>query len=162
MRDAISTSFSLQASVRTVFTSKRIDDPLCVVDGEDVSQVREAFRPRRRPAVGESPSKVLIRRWRAAFGSDVGDLNDYQFSPALSVLKTGTADGTDTPTLTDLITTLPTNQQYTYDFDGVSEVLDHILVSKAINRFTYQVVHVNAEFANQVSDHDPQVVDVSP
>jgi hypothetical protein len=24
------------------------------------------------------------------------------------------------------------------------------------------VVHVNAEFANQVSDHDPQVVDVTP
>jgi hypothetical protein len=24
------------------------------------------------------------------------------------------------------------------------------------------VVHVNAEFANQVSDHDPQVVDIKP
>jgi predicted extracellular nuclease len=76
----------------------------------------------------------------------VGDLNDYQFSPALSVLKTGTSDGSGKPTLTDLITTLPANQQYTYDFDGVSEVLDH----------------VNAEFANQVSDHDPQVVDIKP
>jgi uncharacterized protein len=92
----------------------------------------------------------------------VGDLNDYQFSPALSVLKTGTSDGTGTPTLTDLITTLPASQQYTYDFDGVSEVLDHILVSQAISKFTYQVVHVNAEFANQVSDHDPQVVDFTP
>jgi uncharacterized protein len=92
----------------------------------------------------------------------VGDLNDYQFSPALSVLKTGTADGSGDPTLTDLITTLPASQQYTYDFDGVSDVLDHILVSKAISKFTYQVVHVNSEFANQVSDHDPQVVDVTP
>jgi uncharacterized protein len=92
----------------------------------------------------------------------VGDLNDYQFSPALSVLKTGTSDGSGKPTLTDLITTLPANQQYTYDFDGVSEVLDHILVSKGIGKFTYQVVHVNAEFAHQVSDHDPQVVDVKP
>jgi hypothetical protein len=44
----------------------------------------------------------------------------------------------------------------------VSEVLDHILTSQHISRFTYQVVHVNAEFANQVSDHDPQVVDVTP
>ena len=92
----------------------------------------------------------------------VGDLNDYQFSPALSVLKTGTSDGSGKPTLTDLITTLPANQQYTYDFNGVSEVLDHILVSKGIGKFTYQVVHVNAEFAHQVSDHDPQVVDVKP
>jgi hypothetical protein len=29
-------------------------------------------------------------------------------------------------------------------------------------RYTYQVVHVNAEYANQVSDQDPQVVDVTP
>jgi uncharacterized protein len=92
----------------------------------------------------------------------VGDLNDYQFSPALSVLKTGTSDGSGTSTLTDLITTLPANQQYTYDFDGVNEVLDHILVSKAINKFNYQVVHLNSEYADQVSDHDPQVVDVTP
>jgi hypothetical protein len=92
----------------------------------------------------------------------VGDLNDYQFSPALSVLKTGTSDGSGKPTLTDLITTLPANQQYTYDFDGVSEVLDHILISKGVGKFTYQVVHVNSEFANQVSDHDPQVVDIKP
>jgi uncharacterized protein len=92
----------------------------------------------------------------------VGDLNDYQFSPALSVLRTGTADGSGKPTLTDLITTLPANQQYTYDFDGVSEVLDHILITKGIGKFTYQVVHVNAEFANQASDHDPQVVDIKP
>jgi enoyl-CoA hydratase len=43
-----------------------------------------------------------------------------------------------------------------------SEVLDHILVSKALKKFTYQVVHLNAEFANQVSDYDPQVVDITP
>jgi hypothetical protein len=53
----------------------------------------------------------------------VGDLNDYQFSPAPAALRTGTADGSGTATLRDLITTLP---------------------------------------ANQVSDHDPQVVDLTP
>ncbi|HEY7430208.1 MAG TPA: endonuclease/exonuclease/phosphatase family protein [Streptosporangiaceae bacterium] len=92
----------------------------------------------------------------------VGDLNDYQFSPALSVLKTGTADGSGTSTLTDLITTLPVNQQYTYDFDGINEVLDHILVSESVTKFNYQVVHLNSEYADQVSDHDPQVVDITP
>jgi uncharacterized protein len=92
----------------------------------------------------------------------VGDLNDYQFSPALNVLKTGTSDGSGKQTLTDLITTLPANQQYTYDFDGVSEVLDHILVTNDIKKFVYQVVHINSEFANQTSDHDPQVVDIKP
>ncbi|GAB3386874.1 hypothetical protein GCM10027568_05830 [Humibacter soli] len=87
-----------------------------------------------------------------------GDLNDYQFSPALKTL-TGAATGK--PILTDLITTLPKNQQYTYDYDGISEVLDHILVTSGVGTPTYQVVHINSEFANQTSDHDPQEVAIT-
>ena len=83
-----------------------------------------------------------------------GDLNDYQFSPALQTL---TGSGTQ-QVLTDLITTLPKNQQYTYVYDGISQVLDHILVTPGAGRVQYQVVHLNSEFADQVSDHDPQVV----
>ncbi|MGH3417905.1 MAG: endonuclease/exonuclease/phosphatase family protein, partial [Actinocrinis sp.] len=92
----------------------------------------------------------------------LGDLNDYQFSPALNSLKTGTSDGTGPSILTDLITTLPKNQQYTYDYEGVSEVLDHILVSSGVDGVEYQVVHINAEFADQASDHDPQEVRFRP
>ena len=84
-----------------------------------------------------------------------GDLNDYQFSPALATL---TGKAAKKPILTDLISTLPANEQYTYDFQGVSEVLDHILVTSGVGKSQYQVVHINSEFANQVSDHDPQVV----
>lgn len=84
-----------------------------------------------------------------------GDLNDYQFSPALQTL-TGAATGEKI--LTDLITTLPANQQYTYDYQGVSEVLDHILVTSGVGKPEYEVIHTNSEYANQVSDHDPQVV----
>jgi predicted extracellular nuclease len=90
----------------------------------------------------------------------LGDLNDYQFSPALSVLRTGTADGSGPAELVDLITTLPADQQYTYVYNGVSQVLDHILLTPGLHRFTYQVVHVNSEYSDQVSDHDPQVVDL--
>ena len=92
----------------------------------------------------------------------VGDLNDYQFSPALKVLTTGTAAGTGSPVLQDLITTLPVNQRYTYVYEGISQVLDHILVTDSFRSVRYQVVHVNAEYSDQVSDHDPQVVDVTP
>jgi predicted extracellular nuclease len=92
----------------------------------------------------------------------LGDLNDYPFSPSLSVLRTGTADGSGPSILTDLISTLPENERYTYVFDGVSEVLDHILVSKGAGSPDYQVVHINAEYANQTSDHDPQVVRIKP
>ncbi|WP_194897839.1 lamin tail domain-containing protein [Catenulispora pinisilvae] len=88
----------------------------------------------------------------------LGDLNDYQFSPAVNSLRTGTSDGTGPSILTDLIGTLPINEQYTYDYEGVSEVLDHILVSKGIKDLSYQVVHVNSEYSDQASDHDPQVV----
>lgn len=87
-----------------------------------------------------------------------GDLNDYQFSPALATLTGRPLHGTGSPILTDLITTLPANQQYTYDYEGTSEVLDHILVTKGVGTPDYQVIHLNSEFANQVSDHDPQVV----
>jgi hypothetical protein len=41
-------------------------------------------------------------------------------------------------------------------------VLDHILVTSGISGYNYQVVHLNSEYANQVSDHHPQVVDVTP
>ncbi|SHG22201.1 hypothetical protein SAMN05443575_1722 [Jatrophihabitans endophyticus] len=105
--------------------------------------------------------RVLAQQKRARVVV-VGDLNDYQFSPALASLRTGTADGSGTSILTDLITTLPAREQYTYVYNGISQVLDHILVSPALRRYDYQVVHVNAEYSSQVSDHDPQVVDLTP
>ncbi len=92
----------------------------------------------------------------------LGDLNDYQFSPAVATL---TESGTLLKTLID---TLPVDQRYSYVFDGNSQVLDHILISPAIKGYSYGVVHINAEFADQASDHDPQVMriltgcDVSP
>jgi predicted extracellular nuclease len=84
-----------------------------------------------------------------------GDINDYQFSPAVGTLTAGGA-------VTDLINTLPVAERYSYVFEGNSQVLDHIFLSRNINRFDYDVVHINSEFASQASDHDPQVVRVRP
>ena len=77
-------------------------------------------------------------------------------------VRVSLVDGSGGSILTDLITTLPVDQRYTYDFDGVSEVLDHILVTKGLRNPEYQVVHINSEYADQVSDHDPQVVRLNP
>jgi uncharacterized protein len=86
----------------------------------------------------------------------VGDLNDFEFSQTASILTAGGQ-------LTDLPATLPENQRYTYVYEGNSEVLDHILVSGALlPRHDYQVVHINSEFADQTSDHDPQIVRLRP
>ncbi|MFB7497937.1 endonuclease/exonuclease/phosphatase family protein [Streptomyces sp. NPDC056161] len=81
----------------------------------------------------------------------LGDLNDYQFSKPLKTLTSGGV-------LNDLINTLPADERYSYVYDGNSQTLDHILVSPAVKRPDYEVVHINAEFADQTSDHDPQVV----
>jgi predicted extracellular nuclease len=85
----------------------------------------------------------------------LGDLNDFEFSDAVAALRAGV--------LHPLIETLPQNERYTYDFEGNSQSLDHILLSDALfaRPFSYDVVHVNAEFAEQASDHDPQVVRIT-
>ncbi|MBP2321554.1 putative extracellular nuclease [Kibdelosporangium banguiense] len=84
-----------------------------------------------------------------------GDLNDFQFAPALAELTRGGA-------VRDLIDTLPPKERYTYVFEGNSQVLDHTLTSRAPRGVDYDVVHINAEFAGQASDHDPQVVRFRP
>lgn len=83
-----------------------------------------------------------------------GDLNDFQFSNPLNILK-----GSGPTSLTTLIETLPANEQYTYNFGGNAQVIDHILVSGGLRSRldAYDVVHINSEFFDQDSDHDPSV-----
>jgi uncharacterized protein len=54
----------------------------------------------------------------------------------------------------------PPAERYSYVFDGNSQVLDHILISLplVLRGFDHDIVHTNAEYADQASDHDPQVV----
>jgi predicted extracellular nuclease len=81
----------------------------------------------------------------------LGDLNDFEFSETLAILEGGVLD--------NLVLSLRRPERYTYVFEGNSQALDHILASHKLYRTleAYDVVHVNAEFADQVSDHDPQV-----
>lgn len=84
-----------------------------------------------------------------------GDFNDFPFSPALGML-------TDKHALVDLVRTLPARERYSYVFNGNSQTLDHILTSRAVGDPDYDIVRINAEFADQASDHDPQVVRFRP
>ena len=81
----------------------------------------------------------------------LGDLNDFEFSETLAILEGGVLD--------NLVLSLRRPERYTYVFEGNSQALDHILASRKLYRTlsAYDVVHVNAEFADQASDHDPQV-----
>jgi predicted extracellular nuclease len=48
-------------------------------------------------------------------------------------------------------------------FEGNSQILDQILISQNLKpASSYDIVHMNAEFPDQISDHDPQVVRVVP
>ncbi|MDJ0345480.1 endonuclease/exonuclease/phosphatase family protein [Streptomyces sp. H10-C2] len=85
----------------------------------------------------------------------LGDINDYEFSAAGLRLTEGRA-------LKDLVLTLCPSERYSYVFQGNSQVLDHILVSPSLGSPDYDVVHINAEFADQASDHDPQIVRIKP
>ena len=83
----------------------------------------------------------------------LGDINDFEFSETVDLLEGGV--------LTSLMDTLPQSERYSYDFEGNSQVLDQILVDgNLLQNFPidYDPVHVNSEFADQASDHDPQVV----
>ena len=82
----------------------------------------------------------------------LGDINDFEFSETTSILESGGA-------LTSLFDTLPQQERYSYVFEGNAQVLDQILVSpKLLQRLEgYDSVHVNSEFHDQDSDHDPQV-----
>ncbi|MGP4004725.1 endonuclease/exonuclease/phosphatase family protein [Streptomyces sp. 8N706] len=135
------------------FTSKGGDQAL---DGRFQPPARTSETQRTAQAeVVNSWVKSLLAVDRKAKVIVAGDLNDYDFSPALSAL---TSDGA----LTDLVTRLPRDERYGYVYNGNAQVLDHMLASRGVRHADYDIVHLNAEFADQASDHDPQVVRIRP
>ncbi|GAA2628868.1 endonuclease/exonuclease/phosphatase family protein [Streptomyces axinellae] len=128
------------------------------LDGDQPMEGR--FQP---PARHSEPQRVEQAKLLNSFARDVrakdrnalivagGDFNDFPFSPTLDALRSGHA-------LTSPMNRLPANERYGYVFNGNSQSLDHLLTSPAVRRPDYDIVHINAEFADQSSDHDPSVV----
>ncbi|NJL83224.1 MAG: hypothetical protein HC890_10205 [Chloroflexaceae bacterium] len=90
-----------------------------------------------------------------------GDFNDFEFQPWTTFLD-GTFDGGEA-ILLNLIDLLPELEQYSFQFTaneaGNHVILDHLFATPGLfaNREGIDIVHVNAEFPNdvQASDHDP-------
>jgi predicted extracellular nuclease len=83
----------------------------------------------------------------------LGDLNEHWFGEPLEAL---TSAG-----LESLIDRVPLEERYTYNYAGLSQVLDHVFVSAAIAAGAeVDVVHTNADFPawRRASDHDAVVV----
>ncbi|MFD5280995.1 endonuclease/exonuclease/phosphatase family protein [Streptomyces rubrogriseus] len=88
----------------------------------------------------------------------LGDINDFEFSETARVLE-------DDGALWSAVKSLPRSERYSYVYQGNSQVLDQILVSPSVRRaghLSYDSVHVNSEFHDQISDHDPQVLRFRP
>ena len=92
----------------------------------------------------------------------LGDINDFEFSRTVDIMV-----GSGANAIVDLPRMLPVNERYSYVYEGNSQVLDQILISKALTiappgakypAYDYDIVHTNSEFYDQDSDHDPQVV----
>ena len=87
----------------------------------------------------------------------LGDMNDFEFSDTLNILK-----GEE---LINMLEELPKNERYSYVYGGNSQVLDNMLVSKNIlDRTLVDVVHLNAEFtehSGRASDHDPVMIQIT-
>ncbi|WP_405568716.1 endonuclease/exonuclease/phosphatase family protein [Streptomyces sp. NBC_01167] len=99
--------------------------------------------------------KQILKADRRADVLVLGDINDFEFSATTKALADGGA-------LYPAIKSLPRPERYSYVYQGNSQVLDQILTSPSIDDFEYDSVHINAEFADQNSDHDPQVLRFRP
>jgi predicted extracellular nuclease len=131
------------------FSSKGGDDPLF---GRFQPPIRRTEVQRhQQAAIVNAFVDELLAADRRAKVIVLGDINDFEFSETVTILK-----GDVLETLMDL---LPQRERYSYVFEGNSQVLDQILVSRRLLHSvkSYDSVHVNAEFADQDSDHDPQV-----
>ncbi|MBE9212794.1 choice-of-anchor I family protein [Plectonema cf. radiosum LEGE 06105] len=85
----------------------------------------------------------------------VGDLNEFEFVSPVETLA---------ESLTNLTETVPENERYTFNFQGNSQSLDHILVSDNLANAELDIVHLNSEFAEttqRASDHDPLVASLT-
>ncbi|MFN7940315.1 MAG: esterase-like activity of phytase family protein [Thermoanaerobaculia bacterium] len=82
----------------------------------------------------------------------LGDLNDDEASPPLFALAA--------PPWTDLATRVAVEERYSFDFEGGSSLLDHVLVSPALAAGAeIEIPHFDADChaGLRASDHDPLV-----
>ena len=85
----------------------------------------------------------------------LGDLNEPEWADGLVHLSR--------PPLVNLIGKLPPGDRYTFNFEGISQAIDHVVVSPALAESAeLDIVHRNADCpdSQRVSDHDPIVARV--
>lgn len=120
--------------------------PYRVAQGEWVRELAERIHAE------QPPAKLVV----------LGDLNDFEDSAMIRALTAGDS-------LVNLHRQPPPENDYTYVFNGVRQILDHILMPPGQAYSDFRNQHINADFcaaapddmsetAQRVSDHDPLFV----
>lgn len=86
-----------------------------------------------------------------------GDMNDFEFTPALAALKGGI--------LTNMVEKVPAGERFSYYYQGNSQVLDHVLLTNNLaDQTVIDMIHINALYMEEhgrASDHDPILIRTS-
>ncbi len=175
LRAAVGDSIPLTVIVNHLRSLNDVDDPVAG------ARVRE-----KRRSQAEFLAGLIQQRMRDHPGEPllaIGDFNAFEFSDGYIDVM-GTISGRPAPPdqvtlaspdlvdpdLDNLALTLPPQERYSYVFDGIAQLLDHVLVNSAarerVTRFLY--THANADFPEtdrndpatprRVTDHDQPVV----
>ena len=131
------------------FSSKGGDQPL-FGRFQPPTRSSEVARHQQAASVNAFVEQILAAETKANV-IVLGDINDFEFSETTRILE-----GNE---LKSLVPLLPSAERYSYVFEGNSQVLDQILSSENVLRglSEFDIVHVNAEFHDQASDHDPSI-----
>ena len=81
-------------------------------------------------------------------------MNEHEFRAPMRLLASNR--------LVNLTERVPAPQRYSYNYQGNSQLLDHVLASRALESYVAEVEipHINADRSDRsrASDHDPVVV----
>lgn len=134
------------------FNSKGGDQPLFGPNQPPVNE-SEAQRLQQAQAVAAFVQGILALNPKANV-IVTGDLNDFQFAASLAPLE---AAG-----LHNLSYQLAAGDRYSYNFQGNAQQLDHMFVSSnLLGASLFDIVHANSEFIDQISDHDPLLLNLN-
>jgi predicted extracellular nuclease len=135
------------------FSSKRGDDSM-YGNKQPARLNSEDYRIPQARVVNNFVKELLAKNPKAKIVA-LGDMNDFEFSNPLNALA-----GNE---LFNMIQALPKNERYTYNYQGNSQVLDNILVTKYLKDQTeIDIVNINSfkPKHEQLSDHDAVMVQV--
>lgn len=134
------------------FTSRLGSDPLMGAN-QPAADAGDASRTAQAEAVRAYVNDSLATDPGLQLGV-LGDFNGFYFEDAIGALEAGDV-------FADLHRLLPSEERYTYLFDGNLQAIDHLLVTGGLrDGAQFDAVHINAEQASgaaRATDHDPVI-----